>query len=378
MRGWLSLRHRELGSGQRGFSLIELSIIIAVAATLMVGYLSLVQPESELKANATFTTMERMRAVMDSIEAFRVKYKRLPCPAEPKVRSDSTTVDGSTPVNKIYGGEGLDYSSGMKCTNNLGSVPFRNLGIKPEMMYDGWGRKFTYHVSSQLCAIGTSAGNDGCTPYSYNKNVGDLIVSEDGTTLTANGGYVIVSHGRNGLGAYLASGNRLPVTAATTQELENANKTALGVDAINKTYNIVATNAEGDDIVMYRTKDYVNSTATDVVHLMVSEADCAGNTAELSKINKTLAQTIDTSLYPTSTTGFGAYDPNYTGSRVALTIMWALQDECYHLYGDIGVAPTTPPLVKSCPGAAATPPNGATYNDGDHTCDCPSGDWDAC
>lgn len=360
---------RLLSAKNCGFSLIELSIVIAVASSLMIGYLSLVQPEQTLKSNTSLTTLERMRGIADAIEAFRVKYSRLPCPADPLTRSDKSNYTGSAIAD--FGAERLDLdgthggNGGIDCPVQVGSVPFRSLGIKPEMMYDGWGRRFSYHVSPNLCGVGSAGqANQGCTPYSYANNIGDLIVNDGTADITTTGAFILVSHGPNGLGGRLPSGAQTPDTGSVDEQ-ENS-------DA-DKVYKQLAPRADFDDIVMYRSKDSVDALATDVIRHIVSEEDCINNSLALAKINKTKAQQLDADVAT-----FDNVDiTEYSGSRAAITIMWALQDECYHTYdadvGGTGVDWETFVGDKKCPGQDT---NGATY--GNHLCNCPSGDWNAC
>lgn len=355
-----------------GFSLIELAILIAVAATVAVGYLALVQPEQALKSNSTLKTLERMHAIIDALEGYRVKYGRLPCPADPLTRSDNTNEDGSTPMPGIvFGSERLnldqtDGNVGIDCPVQSGSIPFRSMGLKPEFMFDGWNRRFTYHVSANLCGVGTdpTAENDGCTPFNYAENEGDIIVSDGGANVTDKAAYVIVSHGPNGLGAFLPSGAQLANTGGVNEQ-ENTDG--------DITYVMTSGSAVYDDIVMYRTKDFVNEDATDVVSKLVTLENCIANSEQMATITKTVALDINTYV-----TALAPHD----GSTAILTMMWALQDECETNYGLDGTDPrpewydvTTGLGGKKCPGEDI---NGATYNAGDHTCDCPSGDWDAC
>ena len=75
------------------------------------------------------------------------------------------------------------------------TVPWRTLGIVPEDSFDAWGRKLSYKNNAQVNAFGTAAEPPG---------------------------WVLVSHGPTGLGAWLPSGQQMP-TPGNADELTNAN-----------------------------------------------------------------------------------------------------------------------------------------------------------
>lgn len=108
---------------------------------------------------------------------------------------------------------GVDANAGLvDNTLTTGVVPWATLGTSET---DAWGRRFTYSVT-----------NSFTTPFTLNTN-GTLNVksaASGGSTVATNIPAVIVSHGKNGLGAYTPDGQQiLPVPVATTDEGENTN-----------------------------------------------------------------------------------------------------------------------------------------------------------
>src|SRR4051812_17293414 len=75
---------------QKGMSLVELAIVITIAAIIAVGYLSWMQPPVVTDAEKALATRNKMTVISKAIEAFRTKYNRLPCPADPALSIGTT------------------------------------------------------------------------------------------------------------------------------------------------------------------------------------------------------------------------------------------------------------------------------------------------
>ena len=140
-------------------------------------------------------------------------------------------------------------TNGLEClsqtANSLpgGAVPTRALGLSFEHQFDGWGRKFMYQVSINLCGNRTSTATyctpasfcivppplENCASTNYNNNNGNLSISKIdvngnavSNTTISDGAYVLLSYGANGSGAYTMSGSQKSISN-NSNEIENSN-----------------------------------------------------------------------------------------------------------------------------------------------------------
>jgi hypothetical protein len=116
----------------------------------------------------------------------------------------------------------------------IGAVPVRDLGLSDTMRADAWGHLFTYAVSASVTAgMGNGAGvidvvdetGQSVLPYPSGKSSPDK--TGTGTAL-----YVLVSHGKDGKGAYLAN----PGPAVTRPPLSC--DSAPGLDTLNCSFEL--------------------------------------------------------------------------------------------------------------------------------------------
>ena len=113
-------------------------------------------------------------------------------------------------------------------------APWVALGV-PET--DAWGRRFTYRVTlmfSDAPVVGTLSS------FVLTDN-GDMTVTNGATNIATQIPAVIVSHGKNGLGAFQSDGTQ--IAGAAGDELQNAN---------NNTTFVFRSNApDFDDLVSW-------------------------------------------------------------------------------------------------------------------------------
>lgn len=131
--------------------------------------------------------------------------------------------------------------AGVTAVNRV--LPWRTLGLQEELSFDGWRQRLGYHVSAPLTTAGSASLGD--------LSVRDGAVSVPGTTqLTAVAAFVVISHGENGLGAWLPSGQRKTTAGIPTHEAENTDGAEPFVDKAQSQ----ATGDEFDDLVIWREK----------------------------------------------------------------------------------------------------------------------------
>ena len=244
---------------KQGFSLVELSIVLVIVGIMMYGATSMFTITAEkARLDATNTTL-------DAIErALKLHYRTvrdLPCPADGRLAlTDANfgirqeTVDGTCVQ--------LQVDNWSVANIDVGVVPTRTLNLPDSYMFDGWGNKITYVIDNDcdITTISWATAITGCAA-TANITVQDNNVP---TQRTANAAYVIISHGKNGVGAWRRNGGatRIPSVATTsTHEIENAAVNTAGVttgadtifrDDFIKDWDGIAAASYFDDIVRWK------------------------------------------------------------------------------------------------------------------------------
>ncbi|HET7200354.1 MAG TPA: prepilin-type N-terminal cleavage/methylation domain-containing protein [Burkholderiales bacterium] len=229
-------------SKNKGFSLIELAVALAIIALLIAG--ALLPLSTQIDVRNTADTRRSLDSVREAIIGFAQANGRLPCPADGTIPAGGTDAAGRPAGAEQLTPTTLPPPSTAACTNSFGVVPWTTLGV-PET--DSWSRRFSYWVSPIFAdgiGLGTTqntfpaAQNPPCTApvpaptqSSFalcsqgsftvnNRNEGTHAPTAIGLALPA----VIISHGKNGRGAYTPSGAILPAPVGA-DELANATHT---------------------------------------------------------------------------------------------------------------------------------------------------------
>ena len=205
---------------------------MAVAGLMLAGTMKLLGgqlDQSRLKA-----TRDRLQMAYDALTSYYVTHAYLPCPADGALASSDANYGRAQP-------ETSGSCTGVAAVNRV--LPWRTLGLQEELSYDGWRQRLTYQVSAPL----TTAGAPG---------PGDLSVRNGapgipGTTqISSAAAFIVISHGENGLGAWLPSGQRKTTAGIPTNEAENTDGAAPFVDKAPSQ----AVGDEFDDLVIWREK----------------------------------------------------------------------------------------------------------------------------
>lgn len=126
----------------RGFTLIELSIVLIILSLIGVAFVSMMVPLMD--GQRASATRARLAAIDAALVSFVAINRRLPCPA-----------DGSLAV-------GTEISS--PCTNQTyGVVPWVTLGLSAADIEDGWGIRVTYRMDPHL-ARANAMDMSACDP----------------------------------------------------------------------------------------------------------------------------------------------------------------------------------------------------------------------
>jgi len=235
-----------------GFTLIEMAVVLVIAAMLLVPILNGLN--IYLKQKRINDTTRNITQVEQELAKFVAANNRLPCPASlispemdanhgREVTGCSTATGGIFVVPSAIAGRQVV----------IGAVPFKTLGlggVPMSLSKDGWGRRLTYAVTLQA----TTAPPP---PQGFDSTVGGISVIDAndvnalGNTLENRALYAIVSHGESGMGAYTSSGALVQACEAGRTESENC-------DHMNATFRIadisIGTVANyTDDVIFSRT-----------------------------------------------------------------------------------------------------------------------------
>ena len=223
---------------KRGFTLAEMAIVVLLIGIMMTMGLGVLKAQTDSAAYSV--TNKKQTAIKEALVAYLRANWRLPCP-------DTNFVGGTAPLVPD-GQENRVGAVTTACTANFGVVPYVTLGLPPEMALDGWNNFMSYHVSTAPDWSLTASFNPAA--------VGSITLnSAPATPLTTNAVAVVVSHGRNGNGAYTTKGSR-NLAPTTADELENAN-VAANLIYFKREFTDVPAAVGGafDDVVMYLQAD---------------------------------------------------------------------------------------------------------------------------
>jgi len=190
-----------------GFTLVEIAMVLMIIGLLLGGLIPTLS--AQMESQRINETRKQMSEIKDALTGFAVINGRLPCP------SSGTTASGE----ELITGSGVSAT----CTLTKGVLPWATLGMNET---DAWDRRFTYRVTANYadgadgtgasCAITTGVSFQLCSVANLN-----VFSTSGGSTVAANVPAVVVSHGKNGLGAYPVGGGAA-ISGATGDEGENA------------------------------------------------------------------------------------------------------------------------------------------------------------
>jgi len=125
----------------RGFTLIELAVVLFIVALLLGGLLSPLSTRLEQQSRARTTDL--LNDIEESLIGYAVINGRLPCPDCP-----NTSVTGCGSATANDGQEDLTGTSpNQRCASAIGNLPWVDLQVSEN---DDWGRHFTYRVSLEF------------------------------------------------------------------------------------------------------------------------------------------------------------------------------------------------------------------------------------
>ena len=261
-----------------GFTLVEIAIVVFIFGLILVAGLKLLAAQAE---NALQTqTDTKLAVIRDSLVRYLAANNRLPCPD-----TSSCNGQGALAFTVAAPPDGIENRSvagdpTTKCAGAFGVLPFQTLGLSRDAALDGWQNFFSYHVSDTAPADWTISNVPVGTLGAI--TVKDRSVAAGLFTVTAQAAVVVVSHGKNGLGAFTSGGTRN--VASTNDELENSNGDAVFIRR-DRTDDTGIAGGAFDDYVLFLT-------ATELFGPLVKEGSIKSSQAKLNEDFQVISETL--------------------------------------------------------------------------------------
>ena len=230
---------------ERGFTLIELAIAVAVIAFLL--YWGLLMPlQTRVEQRQIRDTEKVLEEIKEALAGFAIVNGRLPCPDK---TSGATTGPNDTPNDGV---EDFNTLTGLCNTiafgTSFGNVPWVTLGVAAA---DVWGNRFHYVVTSSFAQRSPAA----TLAFTTNGVLQVCLTAACTTTLTTTTqtAAVILSYGRNGFGARNSLTGAQNPAPASIDELANTDNNAVFVSRPPSASGAAA--GEFDDIVTWLSRN---------------------------------------------------------------------------------------------------------------------------
>jgi len=201
---------RRLVTSARGFTLIEITIVLVIAAIILAAVLSAAKPYFAEKSRER--TISAVKTVDRALEEYLSENGRYPCPA-PLNSTRGVAIDGTEDCSvgpysgpNFWDVPGRDPGTG-PLTVRIGAVPYRELDIPADATIDHLGNRLTYAVSYNSATAYNDIITGGALDPGYSGAID--VVDESGTSILnipGSGHYIVFSHGIQGMGAFTDAG----------------------------------------------------------------------------------------------------------------------------------------------------------------------------
>lgn len=208
-------------SGEQGFSLIEVAIIVTIIGLLITPFI--IQYNVDQQQKRLNFARANLSVIKASLQKYAVKYGEYPLPSNPSIASGALGYGTSiltppstacTPIvmeacvtagrrDTLGDGSPTTIQPGDPDPVYIGTVPFATLGLTESQSIDAYHNKFTYAVSGLLTNNATFDEGYGVIRLQGSDGIPRDSAADD------NAHFVILSHGSDGKGAFSQSGIRV-------------------------------------------------------------------------------------------------------------------------------------------------------------------------
>lgn len=183
---------------RRGFSLLELSIVLIIVGLMSGVYLQF--KDSAGTGDSLGATKAQLAQIDKAVLAYVAKNDRFPRPASRAAGVEDPLYGREVPLANVGTLVGVDGTGKVM----FGALPFQELGLDPSFAGDAWGNKFTYAVTKELTETDATYGTKFNIPPP--NDIKEAITVDTGSgTSPEKVAYAVISHGLNGLGAVKTS-----------------------------------------------------------------------------------------------------------------------------------------------------------------------------
>lgn len=236
---------------QQGYTLIELAIVITIVGLLVAP--AMYAYSLYIKHQRIEQTEIALLQARSALASFRKIYGRYPCPARMDAVPGDTDygyefVDASGDCDGAAGSVevALVQSDNTALSDRdvlIGTLPFRQMNLPDNLVYDGYLARLTYAV--------TRLQTDDTTYENNNGGIGIIDENNNSAIDPPNSAhFVILTHNKNNEGGISRAGVQIGICPVATLEGENCDRD----DAIFRTGQV---RPEFDDLLYYNTVDSI-------------------------------------------------------------------------------------------------------------------------
>ncbi len=252
---------------ERGFSLVEVSVVLIVIGLLVVPII--VMYNQYIKSRQIGQTRSAISMVDSALIKYVAKFGRYPIPSHPSIPMGTVGFGQSAAPPTGPWPVCTNPSSGVVCRTNvnthggadvlIGAIPFAEIGIPFSASLDGYGTRFTYAVTRSLTEASTY--NEGAGAIEVRNNAGisryflDILPANGIDDLSVPRSHaIIISHGEDKRGAFTLGGVIAAPCSGAGRDIENCNNDGLFTDNANAIGSQFRSYAEGtnhyDDFIV--------------------------------------------------------------------------------------------------------------------------------
>ncbi len=244
----------EKKSHKTAFSLIELSIIIALISIVIAGAVS-VSTSRVINQKASVGNTD-IDAIYRALGKYVLTNKKFPCPAAITDIKDSSLTYGQSVTTAYCNAAGV-YTSSSNSNLIYGMVPTNTLGLNNQFAEDAYGNKIVYVIDKRLTSTAAVVDSDlndfensilEASEYSSGAPYTNITISGSVGGATSNNAlFILMSRGANQSAAYAALSAQPSASIAneSSNDLASFDGIFLGSSA----------SSDFDDVVFYKSRD---------------------------------------------------------------------------------------------------------------------------